>query len=330
MYYSRRGPYFFDIRDFAYYLNDYIERGYADKESRIDAVPIERSLEDTSNSLRSFLTSRISGASRWVQSLRNAGGGVGGGSGTTGGSGFGGSGSGGPGGSGVQTMRIDQCFDGQSWFGPHDIPCIFCTLGAFWASNFSSNRTNTTLVDICSGVRGLVFLHLPLILCPLIFLHIRQSVFMLYNLLSVDFGPFNPLMGCIFALGAVAYAIRRSFLGRKQIWQTEHNALPQTVNKMGTVASIAGIVLIYVSATPDRMHDMMGWLIWFAILAILSYLLYYFLANVCSCTMVTGANGQDPVIRKILCGLWLTPEGRKAKREHANVKRERSFVWFGR
>jgi len=145
---------------------------------------------------------------------------------------------------------------------------------------------------------------------------------MLYNLLSVDFGPFNPLMGCIFALGAVAYAIRRSFLGRKQIWQTEHNALPETVNKMGTVASIAGIVLIYVSATPDRMHDMMGWLIWFAILAILSYLLYYFLANVCSCTMVTGANGQDPVTRKILCGLWLTPEGRKAKREHANVKRK--------
>jgi len=106
-YYSRRGPYFFDIRDFAYYLNDYIKRGYADKESRIDAVPIERSLEDTSNSLRSFLTSRISGASRWVQSLRNAGGGVGGGSRTTGGSGFGGSGSGGPGGSGVHYVTIN-------------------------------------------------------------------------------------------------------------------------------------------------------------------------------------------------------------------------------
>jgi hypothetical protein len=139
---------------------------------------------------------------------------------------------------------------------------------------------------------------------------------MLCDLLTVDFGPFTPLMACIFSLGAVAYSIRRSFLGKKQIWQTQHNALPKTVVKLANIGTIAGIVLIYISATPAVLTPMWHLLIVLVVCAVLFYVLYYFFSNGCTCEMVVGVQGQQPIREKRLCGLWLTQAARKAKRDH--------------
>ena len=92
--------YFYDFRDFLYFLNRYEGRS---KESLLESVPLEQSLTDTAKSLLSFLTARIVGVARAVQ-LPGSGGGNDGGGG--GGSGGGTGGSGGSGGGAVHYVTI--------------------------------------------------------------------------------------------------------------------------------------------------------------------------------------------------------------------------------
>ena len=129
----------------------------------------------------------------------------------------------------------------------------------------------------------------------------------MYNnlLLFQELGIFEETMGYLAMLVAFVLGVWILIFSKAEIWQVGQEAVPKNFKGIIVVCLAASIVFIWSKITPLNLEAFLQWLIIWAIIAIISFFIYFGFKRVFSFKEYIFDENNDKVKIPIIGGLWL-------------------------